>query len=232
MDVIDTSCSGKVGDLKFRVMFRIGLLLIIGFLPSFFLQTRPARYGYKIVKTYPHDRNAFTQGLEFREGFLYEGTGLEGQSALRKVDLATGRVMQEYRLPPSYFGEGITVLGQQIIQLTYKHQSGFVYDRAGFRVLRSFEYPGEGWGLTNDGKQIYMTDGSAQIRVWDPKTLKEVRRITVRDGSQQIVSLNEVESVKGEIFANIWHSDRIARISPSDGRVLGWMRSLMVKARS
>jgi glutamine cyclotransferase len=189
----------------------------------FSTQTRPAQFGYKIVKTYPHDRTAFTQGLEFRDGFLYEGTGQVGRSALRKVDLPTGRVVQEYQVPRPYFGEGITVLNEQIFQLTWQHQTGFVYDRAGFKLIRSFDYQGDGWGLTNDGKQIFFSDGSAQIRVWDPASLKEVRRITVRDGARQITALNELESVKGEIFANIWHDDRIARISPADGKVVGWI---------
>jgi glutamine cyclotransferase len=114
----------------------------------------PAQYTYRVVKTYPHDRNAFTQGLEYRDGVLYEGTGMTGRSWLRKVDLATGRVLQQYDLPQPYFGEGITVVGQQILELTWQAQSGFVYDKSSFRVIRSFNYPGEGWGLTNDGKQI------------------------------------------------------------------------------
>ena len=201
-------------------MFRLLLLFIIGLSVP---QTRPVQYGYSVVKEYPHDRNAFTQGLEFRDGFLYEGTGQVGRSALRRVELTTGRVLQEYQVPPPFFGEGITVVNQQIVQLTWQHQTGFLYDKASFRVLRSFQYPGEGWGIANDGKQIFMTDGTAQIRVWDPASLKETRRITVKDGAQPIPSLNEIESVKGEIFANIWHSDRIARISPADGRVVGWI---------
>jgi len=166
---------------------------------------------------------AFTQGLEYRDGFLYEGTGLPGRSSLRRVSLDTGNVVQKYDLPQPYFGEGITVIGQQIFELTYQHQTGFVYDRSGFRVLRSFSYSGEGWGLTNDGKQIYMSDGSADIRVWDPATLKEVRRITVKDGAKPITQLNELEWIRGEIYANIWQTDRIARISPADGKVLGWI---------
>src|SRR6266852_5123455 len=136
----------------------------------------PPQYGYRVVKTYPHDRTAFTQGLEFRDGFLYEGTGLVGRSSLRKVNLETGQVLDRFDVPPPFFGEGITVLNQQIFELTWQAQTGFIYDKSTFRVLRSFNYPGEGWALTNDGKQIYMSDGSAQIRVWDPGTLKEVRR--------------------------------------------------------
>jgi glutaminyl-peptide cyclotransferase len=190
---------------------------------SLWLIPLPAQYGYRVIKTYPHDRSAFTQGLEYRDGFLYEGTGKVGNSSLRKVDLATGRVLQKYDLPQPYFGEGITVVNQQILELTWQSQSGFIYDKSSFRVLRSFNYPGEGWGLTNDGKQIYMSDGSAQIRVWDPATLKEVRRITVKDGATPVTELNELEWVKGEIYANVWQTDRVARISPADGKVLGWI---------
>jgi len=190
---------------------------------SLWLFQAPALYSYRVVKTYPHDRAAFTQGLEYRDGFLYEGTGMTGRSSVRKVELATGRVVQKYDVPPPFFGEGITVLNQQILQLTWQSQTGFVYDKSSFRVLRSFNYPGEGWGFANDGKQIYMSDGTAEIRVWDPATLKETRRITVKDGATPVTQLNELEWVKGEIYANVWQTDRIARISPVNGRVLGWI---------
>jgi glutamine cyclotransferase len=185
-------------------------------------QTVP-EYGYRVVNVYPHDSTAFTQGLEYRGGYLYEGTGLEGQSRLRKVDLKTGRVIQEIRLGAQYFGEGITILNQRIIQITYKSQRGFIYDQGTFKLLRTFDYPGEGWGLTNDMKQIYMSDGSSEIRVWDGETLAERRRIKVRDGSRPVTLINELELVNGEIFANVWQTDRIARISPADGRVTGWI---------
>jgi glutaminyl-peptide cyclotransferase len=190
---------------------------------SLWLIPIPSQYGYRVVKAYPHDNTAFTQGLEYRDGFLYEGTGLSGRSSLRKVDLLTGRVLQKFDVPQPFFGEGITVVNQQILELTYTTQTGFVYDKSSFKVLRSFNYPGEGWGLTNDGKQLYMSDGSSQIRVWDPSTLKELRRITVTDGAKPITQLNELEFVRGELYANIWQTDRIARISPIDGKVLGWI---------
>jgi len=190
---------------------------------SLWLIPLPTQYGYRVVKTYPHDRTAFTQGLEYRDGFLYEGTGMIGHSSVRKVELGSGSVIQKYDLPQPFFGEGITVLNQQILELTWQTQTGFVYDRSSFRVVRSFNYPGEGWGLTNDGKQIYMSDGSADIRVWDGATLKEIRRITVKDGVTPVTQLNELEWVRGEIYANVWQTDRIARISPVDGRVLGWI---------
>jgi glutamine cyclotransferase len=180
-------------------------------------------YGYQVVHVYPHDPKAFTQGLEYRGGFLYEGTGLEGRSSLRKVKLETGEVLQQVNLPGQYFGEGITVFNQQIFELTWKAQVGFVYDQNNLRNLRSFGYPGEGWGLANDGVQIYMSDGSAQIRIWDPASLREQKRLTVHDGARQIERLNELEWVSGEIYANVWQTDRIARISPADGRVTGWI---------
>jgi glutaminyl-peptide cyclotransferase len=180
-------------------------------------------YGYRVVHAYPHDINAFTEGLEYRAGYLYESTGLKGRSWLRKEDLESGKVLQQIDLDPQYFGEGITILNQQIFRLTWQSQIGFVYDQANFRLKRTFNYPGEGWALTNDGQNIYMDDGTSQIRVWDPYTLQEKRRITVRDNGVPVDMLNELEWVRGEIYANIWQTDRIARISPVDGRVLGWI---------
>lgn len=181
------------------------------------------QYGYRVIHVYPHDRSAFTQGLEFRAGFLYEGTGLNGHSTLRKVKLDTGQTVQQIALSPEYFGEGITVINQQIVEITWRTEAGFVYDQNSFRRLRSFSYSGEGWGLANDGTQIYMSDGTAEIRVWDPVTLQEKRRFTVRDGSNPVTHLNELEFVRGELYANVWQTDRIVRISPTDGRVLGWV---------
>ena len=195
---------------------------IIVALLSLWLAAPATQYGYRVVKTYPHDPSAYTQGLEYRDGIFYEGTGIVGRSSVRKVELPTGRVIQKYDLPQPFFGEGITIFNQQIIELTWTTQTGFIYDKS-LRVLRSFNYPGEGWGLTNDGKQIYMSDGSADIRIWDPATLREIRRITVKDGATPITQLNELEWVKGEIYANVWQTDRIARISPADGKVLGWI---------
>lgn len=181
------------------------------------------QYGYRVIHVYPHDRSAFTQGLEFRAGFLYEGTGLNGHSTLRKVKLDTGQTVQQIALSPEYFGEGITVINQQIVEITWRTEAGFVYDQNSFRRLRSFSYSGEGWGLANDGTQIYMSDGTAEIRVWDPVTLQEKRRFTVRDGSNPVTHLNELEFVRGELYANVWQTDRIVRISPTAGRVLGWV---------
>jgi glutamine cyclotransferase len=179
--------------------------------------------SYQVIHAYPHDPNAFTQGLEYRAGYLYEGTGLKGRSSLRKVQLETGKVLQAIDIDSQYFGEGITVINQQIIELTWQSEIGFVYDQSTFHQRRTLNYPGEGWGLANDGQNIYMSDGTAQIRIWDPLTLQEKRRITVRDHDQPVLNLNELEWVRGEIYANIWQTDRIARISPVDGRVLGWI---------
>ena len=180
-------------------------------------------YGFKVVHVYPHDRHAFTQGLEFHGGFLYEGTGLYGQSTLRKEELQTGKVLQEITLPPQLFGEGITVLNERIVQLTWQSHVGFIYDQHTFHRLKTFSYPGEGWGLANDGRTIYMSDGTAQIRRLDPLTLHELSRITVHEGDRQIQELNELECVRGELYANVWQTNHIVRIAPKDGTVLGWI---------
>lgn len=154
---------------------------------------------------------------------MYEGTGLHGESSLRREDLETGKILQEVALPEKYFGEGITVINDKIVQLTWQSQQGFVFGQPSFRLLRDFSYPGEGWGLANDGQVIYMSDGTSSIRVLDPQTLAEIRRFTVHEGARDIVRLNELEWVRGELFANVWTTDRIVRISPRDGRVLGWI---------
>ncbi len=187
------------------------------------VQRKTPLYGYQVVHVYPHDHSAFTQGLEYRGGFLYEGTGLNGRSSVRKVDLATGKVLQQINVERQYFGEGITLLDQRLIELTWQAQRGFIYDLATFRRVGTFDYPGEGWGLTHDSRQVYMSDGSARIRCWNPMTLQEIRRINVHDGTTQIDQLNELEYVRGEIYANVWQTNRIARINPADGRVVGWI---------
>ncbi len=181
------------------------------------------QYTFRVVHAYPHDPQAFTQGLEFHDGFLYEGTGLEGRSTLRKEKLETGEVLREISLKPTVFGEGITMLAARIIQITWQSHAGYVYDSASFRLLRTFSYPGEGWGLANDGQRIFFSDGTAQIRCLDGQTLAEKRRFTVHDGARAIDQLNELEWVRGELYANVWQTDLIGRISPDDGRVLGWI---------
>lgn len=184
---------------------------------------RPPEYTFKIVRDYPHDPAAFTQGLVYRDGFLYEGTGLNGRSSLRKVRLETGEVVQHMELPGEFFGEGIAIVKNKVIQLTWQSHIGFVYNLSDFKLLRRFSYPGEGWGLTSRGNELFMSDGTAEIRVLDATTLKEKRRFRVRDGATSIAQLNELEFVEGEIFANIWQTDRIARISPQSGKVVGWI---------
>jgi glutamine cyclotransferase len=175
--------------------------------------------GYQVVRSFPHDPAAFTQGLIFRDGVLYEGTGLKGQSSLRKVRLETGEVLQQRALEARYFGEGITDWNDAIVQLTWQAGIGFVYDRAGFTLKRTFSYTGEGWGLTHDGTRLIMSDGSASLRFLDPGTFRETGRLTVRDGGTAVGSLNELEFVRGEIYANVWQTDRIVRIDPRRGNV-------------
>jgi glutamine cyclotransferase len=178
---------------------------------------------YKVRHVYPHDPHAFTQGLEYRDGVLYEGTGLTGESSVRKVELATGRVLQQVAVPPQHFGEGITTWGQTILQLTWQSQLGFVYDRATFTLLRTFRYTGEGWGLTHNASDLIMSDGSASLRFLDPKTFTEKRRLLVTDAGIVIRDLNELEWVNGEVYANVWQTNFIARISPVTGHVVGWI---------
>jgi glutaminyl-peptide cyclotransferase len=184
---------------------------------------RTPEYTFKIIRTYPHDPSAFTQGLVYRDGFFYEGTGLNGRSSLKKVRLETGEVVQHVDLSAEYFGEGIAIVKNKVIQLTWQSHVGFVYNLTDFKLLRQFSYPGEGWGLTSAGNEIFMSDGTAEIRVLDATTLKEKRRFTVRDGTAPVDQLNELEIVEGELFANIWQTDRIARISPQSGKVVGWI---------
>lgn len=183
-------------------------------------------YDYEIVNTYPHDPKAFTQGLEFHDGFLYEGTGgKEGDdfySSLRKVDIVNGKVLQKHDLAREYFGEGITILGDKIYQLTWREMTAFEYDLKDFRLLREVRYAGEGWGLTNDGTNLIMSDGTHVIRFVNPADFKTVRTIVVKDEKgKPVMQLNELELVKGEIWANIWQSGWILRIDPADGRLIG-----------
>ncbi len=183
----------------------------------------PPVFTYKIVQVFPHDPEAFTQGLVFHKGFLYEGTGLLGKSTLRQLDLKTGKTLRRVFLPDQYFGEGITVWDDKIIQLTWKSGIGLVYDRETFRLLKKFNYFSEGWGITQDGKQLIMSDGTSFLYFLDPSSFKEVRRIQVNDQGMLVSRLNELEYIKGEIFANIFLTDRIVKISPKTGQVTGWI---------
>lgn len=186
-------------------------------------RTRLPVQGYSIVKSYPHDRDAFTQGLQYLDGLLYEGTGLNGRSSIRKVKLETGEVLQRRDIPNQYFGEGIAVWKSELFQLTWQSGTGFVYDLQTFSPRRRFSYTGEGWGLTRDETGLIMSDGTDALRFLDPATLKERRRVRVTAGGVPVRDLNELEYVKGEVLANVWMTDRIARIDPKSGRVTGWI---------
>lgn len=180
-------------------------------------------YDITVVHTYPHDPQAFTQGLLYRDGFLYESTGMHGRSSIRKVNLETGRVLQQANLPADVFGEGMTVWGNELFGITWQSQTGYVFDLASFKLKRTFAYPGEGWGLTQDGHQLIMSDGSNELRLLDPATLRETRRVAVTVNGVPVDQLNELEWVNGEIYANIWQTDVIARIDPASGNVVGWI---------
>ena len=180
-------------------------------------------FGYQIVRAYPHDPEAFTQGLQYLGGVLYEGTGLVGRSSIRRVALDTGKLEQKRDVPAPYFGEGITVWKNDLIELTWQSHVAFVYDRVTFAPKKQFSYPGEGWGLTFDGNNLIMSDGTDELRVLDPSTFAEKRRIRVTAAGAPLRNLNEVEYVKGEIFANIWQTDYIARIAPDTGKVAAYV---------
>jgi glutamine cyclotransferase len=180
-------------------------------------------YGYQVVHTYPHDPSAFTQGLIFLNGVLYESTGLNNRSSIRKVQLETGKVLQQQQVPGEYFAEGLVDWGPDLLQLTWRSKIGFVYDRGTFAVKRRFSYTGEGWGLTKDSARIILSDGSATLRFLEPKTLQQTGSLNVSDRGRPVTEINELEYIQGEIWANIWQTDRIARISPFTGNVGGWI---------
>lgn len=211
------------GFLTIAVLFAMPVQFIGGQPSDKSVPRRPPEYTFKIIRTYPHDPAAFTQGLVYHDGFFYEGTGLNGRSQLRKVRVETGEAVQHVDLSAEYFGEGIAIVKNKVIQLTWQSHIGFVYNLSDFKLLRQFSYPGEGWGLTSRGNELFMSDGTAEIRVLDATTLKEKRRFTVRGGANPVDQLNELEFVEGELFANVWETDRIARISPQNGKVLGWI---------
>jgi glutamine cyclotransferase len=178
--------------------------------------------SYTIVHTYPHDPHAFTQGLIYVDGHLYESTGLNGRSSLRLIDLTSGNVLQKHDLPAEYFGEGLTDWGSTLIQLTWTSHKALVYDRFSFALERTFDYEGEGWGLTHDATQLIMSDGTSSLGFLDPKTFRVIRRLKVVDADgRPVENLNELEYMHGEIYANVWQTDDIVRISPRTGKVLG-----------
>ena len=179
--------------------------------------------GVKILKTYPHDPHAFTQGLEYFDGFLYESTGETGQSSLRKVDLESGKVMQKTDLAPEYFGEGLTIFRGEIYQLTWLSKIGFVYDLKTFRKLRDFHYYGEGWGLANNGSNLILSDGTNTLRYINPETFEVVRTLEIYAGKEAVTNLNELEYIGNDIYSNVWHANRIARIDAGTGQVRDWI---------
>jgi glutamine cyclotransferase len=217
--------------------------LIILFVAMFFsckTETKPNKptpspkttatvYGYEVVNTFKHDQKAFTQGLVFHEGFLYESTGQLGASTLRKVELESGKVLQKFDLAPDIFGEGMTIMNGKIYQISWQNGVGFVYDMD-FKLLKEFRYSGEGWGLTHDGTHLIMTDRTHVIRFVNPETFETEKTLPVfRESGEPLMNINELEWVKGEIWANIWHSENIglpnhiARIDPKNGKILGWI---------
>jgi glutaminyl-peptide cyclotransferase len=201
------------------------LLAVLACAPATVAQRKPAPVqSYKVVATFPHDTSSFTQGLVFADGQLYESTGLEGESTLRRVDIATGKTLQRIDVPKQYFAEGLALVGDELLQLTWKHQVGFVYDRATFKQKRTFAYKDEGWGIAYDGaSRLVMSNGSDTLTFLDPKTFAAAKALRVQDAGRPVGNLNELEWVEGEIWANVWMTDRIARISPNTGEVNAWI---------
>ena len=218
-----------------RLLFAIAFVILPGAILLLACSTSPAKptittspvtpptYTYKIIQSYPHDRSASTQGLIIEDNVLFEGTGLRGRSSLRSVDLKTGDILQINELPEQFFGEGITIYENNIIQLTWQSGVGFVYDKSSFELRQEFTYPTEGWGITHDGNRLIMSDGSSTLHLWHPNTFEEIGQLEVFDSNGPVVRLNELEYIQGEIYANIWQTDRIARIDPETGRVIGWI---------
>jgi glutaminyl-peptide cyclotransferase len=187
------------------------------------IPVEPPTDTYAVVNRWPHDPGAFTEGLVYDQGMLWESTGLNGASSLREVDLQSGQVLERYALPDQYFGEGLTLFGGKLIQLTWQTHIGFVYDPGCFCPERTFTYDGEGWGLTHDDRSLIMSDGTEQIRFLDPQTFAVTNTIRVLDHGQPLTNINELEYINGEIYANIWQTDRIVRIDPASGAILGWI---------
>jgi glutamine cyclotransferase len=209
------------------IIFIVTVALVLGSAVLVLLNARPAdttpvSYTYTVVNVYLHDPNAFTQGLVIENGVLYEGTGLYGKSSLRCVELETGEVKLLHSLPGDLFGEGITVLGNRIFQLTWRSQKGFVYNKHSFDLLQEFSYTTEGWGITNDGNQLIMSDGTANLYFLDPETFETVGQVEVHDNGP-VTNLNELEYINGEVYANVWQTDKIAIIDPHTGQVTGWI---------
>ena len=201
------------------------LLAIVGLavLPAAQSRAEVPHYGYRIVRSFPHDAQAFTEGLFFHDGWMFESTGLEGRSTIRKVRLQTGEVVASRSLSPAYFGEGVVDWRGRLLELTWRSGVGFIYGLSDFLPIGEFRYPGEGWALTRDDHRLIMSDGTADLRFLNPETLTETGRLHVTDEGRPVGNLNELEYVRGEIFANVWETDLIARIDPRTGHVQGWI---------
>ena len=216
-------------DVISRIFICSGISLALAFLSGCGSPgTSPTRtqapiFQVRVVKSFPHDFNAFTQGLEIEGEKLYESTGREGFSSVRHVDLQTGEVTLKHDLPDACFGEGLTIMGDQIYQITYKNRICFVYEKDTLKKTKQFNYSGEGWGLANDGKHLFMTDKTSTISIRDPETFDVIRTLRVKDGRKSIVELNELEYFDGHIWANIWRQDKIAKIDPESGAVVAWL---------
>lgn len=200
-----------------------GVCLILGCGDDTSTVEPPLTFSYRVLHVYPHDSESSTQGMTFEDGVLYEGTGLWGESSLRRVELETGNALQTHSLSPEFFGEGIAIVEDRIIQLTWKSNVGFVYRKDDFKLVEQFYYPWEGWGLTYDGESLILSDGTETLHFLNPHTFEEIGRIEVLDNSSPVIMLNELEYIDGEVYANVWKTDLIARISPETGQVLGWI---------
>lgn len=209
-------------------------ILVLSLAAFVLLSNKPAitqtQYTYRVVNEFPHDTNAYTQGLAIDNGVLYEGTGLQGHSTLRRVELETGEVLQQYALSNEYFGEGITVLGEKIIQLTWLSHLGFVYDKDSFELLQNFSYPTEGWGITHNGTHLIMSDGTANLYFLNPQTFERVGQVSVSDAGSPVTKLNELEYIKGEVYANIYLQRKIAVINPQTGNIRVWINLAGIEA--
>jgi glutamine cyclotransferase len=221
----------KAGELmknrQLALILAVTAIIIFGVVVFFFVSdipviSKPSNYTYTVINVHHHDQTAFTQGLVFEDGALYEGTGLWGQSTLRRVELETGNVTQIHSLPSNLFGEGITIFDDKIIQLTWTSGKGFVYNKNSFEVLQEFTYPTDGWGITYDGSKLIMSNGSAILHFLDPETFQIIDQIEVID-EEPVAELNELEYINGMVFANIWHEDKIVIIDPHSGQVTGWI---------
>ena len=216
-------CTGLHGTRRFLAGTGRGLTLVAGLLVACSIRAEAPSIEYRIAVEHPHDETAFTQGLVFHRGALYESTGLRGRSSLRKVEPATGRVVRKRRLSDRLFAEGLALVGDELYQLTWTAGRAFVLRVEDFSLVREYRYAGEGWGLAWDGKRLVMSDGSATLRFRDPLTFRIEREVEVRDGARAVAALNELEFVEGAVYANVWRSDRVARIDPAGGAVTGWL---------